>query len=104
MKKMKMKAHDLGIRRRSERLAASFARTVNGEIELQGLRKADVAKRMNVTRSNLYAHLTGKKPITMSTMAKFERALGVRFLIAIDILLGLTPISLEARRERRLRQ
>lgn len=91
-----MKAHDLDIRRRSERLAASFARTVNGEIELQGLRKADVAKRMKVTRSNLYAHLTGKKPLTMSTMAKFERALGVRFLIAITM-----PISLEARREKR---
>jgi transcriptional regulator with XRE-family HTH domain len=53
---------------------------IGAEMERQGLSKAELARRMDVSRSHLSQLLSAESNITIKTLARFEHALGVSLI------------------------
>jgi hypothetical protein len=73
--------HSLDVKKRAIRMSRAFSQAVTFKLRVLGKSFSWLAKKSNVSRANVSFHMSGKKPVTMTTMAKYEKALGVTWLI-----------------------
>lgn len=66
-----------------ERVAGDFARDIQWEIERQGLSRAEVARRLNVSRSRVTQALASDSNHTIRSLVEIAAALGCEVSISI---------------------
>ena len=80
---MRSRDYERESRAEAGRLSTLFSAAVIEEMDRQGITRKDLAKRMGMSKQNIYSHLDGEKPITMLTMGKFAAGLGIYFNISV---------------------
>ena len=69
------------IRKRAFRITQGFIACVRDQLHLLGKTQSWLADQAGVRRASVSLHLSGRNPITMTTMAKYEKALGIQWFI-----------------------
>ena len=69
------------VRERALRITQGFIYYVKQELDIQKKTMTWLVDKTGVGRANISCHMSGRTPITITTMAKYEEALGIQWFI-----------------------
>lgn len=94
MARRKMPQQNSRAARRGDELRRAVASTIVEAMEDRDVSRAELARRLETTRSSVTQTLSGGRNMTLQTLAEVGAALGVRWVITAD------PIALGGRARR----